>query len=580
MKNKILIGNLLLCSLFYNGQEVVDTINYKIPYLGKEGGQHIINMILDQDKNDIIINVYSNVKGGQLIANPEEIAKQKIEHNEKGFFGKMLSSLGQSNSYQYVVLPIAQENKININTKKKSVKEEIFYTVDGVPNDNKVYYVPSSGIIDLGFRFNEGDILKHRYTDINKVFTTFPTLDSSLLKFGNIEFKGEGLLGLKNLKPTIIKKEAKFEYDSTKGFVTSPISTVEGNSLELLGDAKATYLDDSKEIYKSKLYSWYYNEESQDYKLLIYDIDNASKKIETFNFENSRIPKILNKSVYDKTNKRVGFLSIFGFDKKQSKNNKIYSEQQFNFIFIDLDGNILFNKIIDYGDGKAYKNILKPTYIVKKDNGKINFTNINMQSLLKGNFELCELDLENSKLTSTNQQNFILKLGDKFINVSDCFENYDEVIKLEKGYIFVKAMKEKDLNSNIEKIKGFNIVKTDDNFNLLEIFKSRETFPRSETLPINFYVIEQKENELVLLDRQGSYAGITKISDGKDTKRALIKTPYMNFASLENYYGYFNQKPFLVDSKNRFLYLIDQFYIKVDVTINLIDKIGITKVSY
>jgi hypothetical protein len=102
-------------------------------------------------------------------------------------------------------------------------------------------------------------------------------------------------------KPTIIKKEAKFEYDSTKGFVTSPISTVEGNSLELLGDAKATYLDDSKEIYKSKLYSWYYNEESQDYKLLIYDIDNASKKIETFNFENSRIPKIVNKSYQNST---------------------------------------------------------------------------------------------------------------------------------------------------------------------------------------------------------------------------------------------------------------------------------------
>lgn len=579
MTKKIIYPIILGFSGFFCGQEIMDTISYKIPYLGKEGGQHIVNMNLDKNSDEIVINAYSNVKGGQLIANPKDIAEAKKEHGEKGFFGKMLSSIGQSNSYQYVVLPIAQENRINYNTKKKSNKEEIFYTADNVPAENNVYYIPSIGMVDLSFRFNEGYILKHRYDVVGNVFTTFPKLGTVLLNFGNIEYKGEGIIGMKNLRPKIVEKQGKFDYNSTKGFVSDAISNEVADAIELIGDQQCKFISNSNNIYKTYTYSWYNNEETNEYKLLVYDIKTKEKKILNFNFENSRDPKVLNKSIYDENNNKVGYLSIFGFDKRQDKKKKLYAEQQFNFVVTDLEGNILYNKLVDYGDGKSYKQILMPTYVVRRDNGNLYFPNINMQSIFKGNTEFCELDVANNTLTASNQQGLILNVGDKKINVSRIFEDYDEVFKYNNGYVFLKSYKESDPNTKVERIKGFDMTITDQNLIPRKVYVNKEDFPRVNTLPIKFYKIDQTGNNLVFIDRQGSYFGITKIENDIISHTA-INTPYKNSASLENFYGYFNQEPFLLDKEKRMIYLVDQYYIKVDNSVNVIDRIGITKIRY
>ncbi len=588
MKKRILGISVLLFSLSAYSQVVADTILYKIPYLGKDGGQHIVNMELDNTTKDIIVNVYSNVRGGQLVADPNDIAKAKEEHKEKSFFGKMLSSMAQSNSYNDVVLPIAQENRVNVVSKRNKSIDNIFYTSDNVDSNKKVYFVPSSGMVDVGFRYNEGDILQHRYTDLNKVFTSFPKLDDVLMKFGNIEYKGEGLLGLKNIKPIIMKKEGIFRYDPTKGFVSDAVSTPIANAIDLIEDPNFAYVNESSEIFKYKTFSWYQNEDGDQYKMLYYDIDTNAKKVLPFNFENNRTAKVLNKSIYDESNKRVGFLTIFGFDKKQDKKKKAFTETQFNFIITDLEGNLLYNEIIDYGDEKAYKQVLSPTYVIRKNNGNLLFGNVNMQSLLKGNFEVCELDMTKNTLTSNGKQDLILKVGEGSMNVFDVLNKYDEVYKLNKNYVFIKNNVEAAATASTNSMipggknnlyKGFNIMVMDENLQPLKIFRSKDSFAKDETRTISFYRINQNDNELLILDRQGSYFGLTKISDNA-IERALIKTPYMNSASPFDYYGYFNQKPFLVDEDNKALYLIDQYYIKLDNSINIIDRIGITKVNY
>ena len=580
MKNFFLI--LLLSGICFStsyGQKVIDTISYKVPYLGKEGGQHILNMKLDKAKNDIVLNIYSHHKGGQLISNPEAIAKAKQEHSEKGFFGKLLSASEQSNQYKHVVLPIVMESRINTETKKRDEKKMIFYTANDVPKGSNVYFVPGSGITNIT-GFPEGSILKHHYTDVNKVFSFFPELGTDILTFGHIEYTGEGLVGIKNIKAKLVKKQAIFRYDPTKGFVTSAETINIANSSDLIKDSEANLVHKSDEIsLGGRSVSWYENNKTNVFKLLAYNVNTDENQVKEFDFENKRDVKIANKSIYDSTGKKVRFLSIFGFDKKQDKSKKLYQEQEFNIVITDVDGNVKYNKTIEYGDKKAYKNVLTPQFVLQKENGNLLFSNFNKKTLLKGTYEICELDISNNTITPKTTYGYMLKIDGESGDTFSFLQDTDQFYKYGNGYIFIKNNEQTELQTKKKYIEGYNITLTDENLNPVKIYKNRIMKEKSKELPIKFFKIYEKDNEFVFLSRQGSAFTLTKIN-GTEVKSSFINTPYYLTSDANYYFGFFNQEPFINDTESRTLYLIDEFYETRDYNSKLINRVGITKVSY
>lgn len=564
---------------FSFGQKIEDTISYKIEQIGNKGSQYIINMGLDSISSEIFVNVHSHIEGEQIIVNPEKYAEakkaEKKNKENRTIMGKLLETILDYRGSEYVILPIVQEIKLNLEEKNIGEREEIFYKTKNIPVDNKVFFRTNRY---SNYPFNEKDILEYGYSQVKNLFYYFPSVDTLLYEFSDINYRGEGVLGLKDFSPQIVKKELRFEYDPKRGFVTNPIVIEVANAIDEVGDVESKLIDNSVQvgIGISKTYSWYENKESNDFKMMMYDINSKEKKIINFNFENRRKPVILNKTIYDTDDNKVGFLSIFRYHRKQDKKKKKYTKENFSIVITDLEANVVYNNTVNYGDGKSFRNILSPIYVLKRNESTFEFLNFNMRGMLKFNIEKCQLDIGNNTITSTYEIPSSLKTEDGLaVYPHRILNNYDNVYKHNDSYVFVKAYKNEE-----NKFSDYYIAITD--FNSMRVFKSSNAHEgRGDNLPIKTYKIRADKDELILLAQQGASFGLTKISEEKII-HTLIPTPYAETYSLENYYGDIRQKPFINDSKNRILYLFNQHYYTSKYVGNrkIIDRIGITKVSY
>lgn len=566
---------------FSFGQKIQDTISYKIEQIGNKGGQYITNMGLDSISGEIFINIYSHIEGEQIIVNPEkyEEAKKAERKNKenKSIIVKLLNTILDYNGSEYAILPIVQEIKLDLEVKNIQKREGVFYKAKNIPKDNKVFFRMNR---HSNYPFSEKDILEYGYSQVKNVFHHFPSVDTLLYEFSDINYKGEGVLGLKDLSPKIVKKELRFEYDPQRGFVTNPIVTEVSNAIDEVGDSESKLIDNSVQIGVgiSKTYSWYENEESNDFKMMMYDINSKEKKIINFNFQNKRKPVILNKTIYDTNGNKVGFLSIFRYHRKQDKKKKKYTKENFSLVITDLEAKVVYNNTINYGDGKSFKNILSPIYVIKRDENTFDFLNFNMRGLLKFNIEKCQLDIGKNTIVSMYEMPSSLKTEEGLtVYPHHVLNNYDNVYKYSDSYVFVKAFKNEE-----NKFSEYCIAITDSDFNSMKVFKSSSAYEgKGNSLPIKTYKIRGDKDELILLDQQGASFGLTKISKEKIIHTS-IRTPYAETYSLENYYGDIRQKSFLNDSKNRILYLFNQHYYTSEYVRDkkIIDMIGITKISY
>lgn len=68
----------------------------------------------------------------------------------------------------------------------------MFHKVDDVPEGNNVYFKKPSGFIDLSFKVQDGDVIKHHYKELNNVFPNSPEYNKNIVDYTSVVTKGEG----------------------------------------------------------------------------------------------------------------------------------------------------------------------------------------------------------------------------------------------------------------------------------------------------------------------------------------------------------------------------------------------------
>ena len=574
-------------------QNVLNTTLIDIPYIGNNGGAHLLNWSFNDDNSEIYLYTYSHINGSQIITNQKEITEAEEQHNEKSLVGKLLSSASIDNMFENTVIPVVHEKIINADDLSSvSSKKLLFHKVDDVPNDKSVYFKRSSGMIDVSFPFETGSEIKYHYQDINVPLKYAPKYNEDILTLSYIELRGEGFLGLKNIKPTLVSKRGFFTYDNSKGY----ISKTETTDIAMLSDDDRLkgydFIQNSDQVFDKTYLAWFVNEDDlSKYRQVIAD-EKGNLTINSFDFDAPRKLKIFNKAVYNKDLELTGIINVFGYDKKGKKNKDLYPVNRFDIIYTNPNGEIVFNTKIDHGTEKKYKNVITPILVLEKDNRQLKFINNHIESLFKSNYERFNLNKEGTTELISSKKYFEIK-NDARINYYDYLSDFDRIDKIGDFYVVRKVIAEEievpetGSNNSISTQKKetdtrINLTILDENFEPLD-FKS---FAVDSNIigKLNFQTIETNDNEIVFLARKENLYYMVKINQTSssipkveffplDIEYAKSSTPIL-------YFGAFTQNFALVDKKTREIYLMNQFYDYKTYNAKVIDKVGITKIGY
>ncbi len=591
MKKTIVLFFVMNCCLV-TAQAILDTTLIDIPYIGNNGGAHILNWSFNKDKSTIYIYAYSHINGSQIITDQSEIRETRNEHNEKSFFGKILSSAERDNMFEYTVIPLVYEKTIDAaDFSPVNSKKILFHKVDSVPNDKNVYFKQRTGFIDISFPFKTGHKIKYHYRDINVPLKYAPEFEKDIINLTYIEPKGEGLLGLKNVKPTLVAKRGFFTYDENKGYISKTKTT----DITTLSDDERLkgyhFIQNTDQIFNKKYFAWFVKENDfSKYKLVVSD-EKGNFSINTFDFEAPRKLKVYNKSVYNKNLDLKGVVNIFGYHRKGKKNRDIYPVNKFDVIYMNTDGETLIKTKIDYGTEKKYKNVLTPILVFEKDDRQLEFINNHILSLFKSNYEKFYLNNEGGTELISSNEYFELKDNSR-INYYDYLSDFDRVDKFGDFYVIRKVISEK-IEVPVKNANGSSSTRkeeTDARINLTILDKDFKpvdfnSFPVNANLigKLNFQTVENNNNEIVALARKENLYYMFKVNQTSSIPKVEffeLDIPYSKTSTPKLYFGSYNQNFALVHKKSRSIYLMNQFYDLTTYKTKVIDKIGITKIGY
>lgn len=571
---------LILSSNIILAQEVLNSAVVDIPYIGKNGGAHILNWSFNEDKSKIHLYAYSNVNGSFLIASQNEIQDSKSKHDKKSYFGKLVSSAVEDNLYNNITIPVISEDIIDIsNLSTTEHMNLLFHNIENVPEGKDVYFKKNTAMLDMSFPFESGVEVKYHYKDLDKPLKYAPKYNKEILNFNDIELKAEAF---SLIQPTLVNKKATFTYDDYKGFITNTATK------DIVNLSKSDELNGYRFILKSNqaldnyYYSWFVKDKDYSkYKLVISD-DKGTLKVKSYDFEVPRKLKVFNKAVYNRNLDLKGTLSVFGYHRKGKKNKDIYPVNKFDVIYLKPNGDDIYTKKINFGTEKAYKNVIKPILLVEEDQ-KIKFINNHMFSLFKSNYEVFNLNKEgNTEVISTG--NFSVIENEIRRNYYDYLVEYDKIDRFGDYYVLRKVIAEKiDPNdeSGVVVDTKVNYVILDKNFKPIS-FKSLPISPQS-IKRISFQTVEKNDKEQVYIARKENFYNLIKISivDSKPKIEIFpIETKFDKTPTPILYFGCYDKNVTLVDKEKRHIFLMSQFYNQADYNKKIIEKIGITKIKY
>lgn len=575
-----------------NAQKILDTTLVDIPYIGKNGGAHILNWSFDDDKKNIYIYAYSHIDGSQIVTNVKEINKAKEKHDEKSFFGKLLTSGGGDNRYENTVIPIIYEKSISTSdfSSFKS-KKLLFHKVDDVPYGKEVYFKKGSGIVDVSLPFKTGQKIKYHYKSLNVPFRYAPQYNKDILKLKYIELKGEGMLGLKNIKPILISKRGFFTYDKNKGYISK---TESKNIVILSNDDRLkgyNFIQNSDQSFGGNYLAWFVKEKDfSKYRLVVAD-EKGNIDIKPYDFEAPRKLKVLNKGVYDKDLNLKGVLNVFAYHRKGKKNKEIYPVNKFDIIYTNFKGDLIFNTQINYGTERKYKNVISPILVFENDKHQLELVNNHIVSLFKSTYEKFTIDKDGVIALDFTKKYFEVK-NDSRINYYHYLSGFDKVDKFGDFYVIRKIITDavdvpvKNSNGTLSSQKkdsdvSVNITILDKDLKPLD-FKSFAV-AAGVLGKLHFQTIENNEDEIIFLARKERKYYMFKIKQS-DSKPIIeffpLNLEYSKVSTPKLYFGSFNQNFALVDKEERCFYLMNQFYDFKSYKSKVIDKVGITKIKY
>lgn len=571
---KLLLSVLVISSHFLSSQILQDTMRIKVPYIGKNGGAYTLGWSFNKHKDKIFLYTYSHINGYQLVASPEEISEARANYNKKSWLGQFLDNATKTNRYSFAIMPIVASTRIDIEDKKYHHYTEVFHKVDNVQEGKNVYFMKNDGMISFGkIPFYAGDYIRYHYKNINKSLLHTPKIPNEIMNFLVVEYKREGTLGLKNIRPVIVRKKAEFIYDDSKGFYTKTQQIIEKDFAQYSVLNNYTALPETSNIEKQSNVVWLTDKKGSYIHSYYNGETNNEPEFRKYEFDNNRELKVGNHKIFNDKKESYGYLSIFGYDKKQDKNKRKYSEDELDVIITDLQGNEISRKLVKWGTKDTYKHLFNPLEIFY-DNGKLKIMNI--QGLFKLKYELLEYDIDKGQ--------FMIKESNGIAALKDYLYQYDNSYTLGNKKIYIKNIKDYLDVNNMQSPKvnaGFNMLVIDEDYNVLNKTTFKDVLKGKNGEEKIFYqkVLSTNE-ELVLLGFQGSSYYLIKVDkDGKiDAKR--IKTPFEQTSENYVYFGYSNLNPGLVDIENRKIYLINQYYQIVDNNIKILDEVGISVVSF
>lgn len=561
-----------------------------LPYIGKMGGSHMLNWTLDKDQ--IHIHTYSHIPGDQVLINTNEVEKAKEKYEKKTFFGKLLAGIAKDQLYSHTVIPVVMHGRLSTHDLGlEDSKTVLFHKVDKVKEGYKVYFQKKSGMANLNSSFISGTPIDYHYSQLNEALPRAPEYDKDLLEYSTVEFKGKGLLGLKDIKPVLITKSAIFTYEDRKGYITK----TETEDTEILGDDSRLqdyqFIRDATETYDGNTFAWFMKKKDfSKYKLAIVSKSGEFKVI-PFEFATARKLQTQNKAVYDKDLHLKGVLHTFGYHRKGKKQRDIYPENTFDIIYMDTSGNIKLQTKATHGTLKKYRRVITPIVVIDKGNGQLEFINNHILSILKGNYEKFTLDANGAISVSFSQNNSENK-GDELYNYYDYLTDFNRIYKIGDRYFIQKTISEQvSIQKNLGQGQTATVKKPNDvaiNLTMLDMDWKPLSFismpvASNPVEHLQWQTIVSTDDLIVKLAHKGRIYYMYKLQQTANGPKMTIKeiaSPYNKKATKQLYFGSYALDYALVDKEQSVFYIMHQFYDTKTYGEKVLDKIGITKVSY
>ncbi len=584
----ILAISILCCSNLAMSQEAIkDSVLLDIPNIGKLGGAHMLNWALDKEENKIYMYAYSHVSGSQFISSTEEMEAAKTEHDNKGFFGKMFSSMAKDNMYNDTTIPVVMEGVVSTeDLTATETKRNLFHKIEDLPEGKKVFFKPKENVIDIT-GFETGTALEYHYNDLNKAYKYAPQLDKELLSLTEMKLKGEGLLGIKNIKPWISSRKAFFRYVPFKGYVSDTekkdLINLKDNS-ELDGYEVVRYSDNA--IGKNHIVWFVKEKDDSNYKMLSFNEETKETKIQSFVFDTPRKPKTISKVVYNKDLEAMGFATVFGYHKK-GKKSETYAKTDFDIVYTDVTGNIKFQTKFAHGTEKKYKRVVSPILMIDQGDNTLKIINNHQLSLVNSNYEIFTLNQE-GVLNVESSEDFFKIEGETKRNYYDYLVDFNSIDKMGDYYVIRKndvretSVPSSDPNSSLpQKVtyyNGYNFILLDNGFKPVKFGTLRSSINDQESF--SFQDIELTNDRYVTLaERAGRYF-LTTITPQDGITTIGLDTEYGKKSSSKLYFGSYMHDFALVNEDKRELFILHQYYTKTQSGEKVLDKAAIVKVSY
>ncbi len=587
LKTIIAIAIVCFSNLITSQEAIKDSVLLDIPDIGKLGGAHMLNWALDKEENKIYLYAYSHVAGSQFISSVEEMEAAKKEHDDKGFFGKMFSAMAKDNMYNDTTIPVVMEGVINTDDLTATeTKRNLFHKIEELPEGKKVFFKPKENVIDLT-GFETGTPLAYHYNDLNEAYKYAPALDKELLSLTEMKFKGEGLLGLKNIKPWMIERKAFFRYVSQKGYM----SVVEKNDVINLKDnpeldGYEVVRDSDNAIGKNHMVWFVKEKDDSDYKMLSFNEETQEIKIQSFVFDTPRKPKVASKIVYNKDLKPMGFVTVFGYHKK-GKKSETYAKTDFDILYTDATGATKFQTRFSHGTEKKYKRVVSPILIIDQGENTLKIINNHQLSVISSTYEIFTINKEGTLNVETSEDFFKVE-GETKRNYYNYLVDFNSIDKMGEYYVIRKDKIENttvpstnpnsSLPQKVTNYNGYNFTMLDREFKPIKFGALHSSSNESQSF--SFQDVELTNNRYVTLaERAGRYF-LTTITPQEGISTIRLETEYGKKSSSKLYFGSYMHDFALVNEDKKELYILHQYYTKAQSGEKILDKAAIVKVAY
>lgn len=574
MKKTIILITAILFGITSYAQQIQSQRIIELPRLGMEK-QELLHWHIANDS--LCIYAFNHIRGIFVEKTKAEIAAlaEKLSAKEKvtNVLATMISYGNQSAKGLML-----HEIKIPTNLQVLS-DHSMTYMVDQSANtDPEVqgYFKPSSGMKQLNITKEQiGRPTDFSVHDLPTRFPLLPKLNTTIQDRYFTKTEGDGILGVKNIKTHLKHEESALGYGSANGFTTET-SDFRVFALETLVPNTFTHIKGSFMKGDNGIMQAWFTKNKEDKKdQRVHEgvtFDLKKKILQRIPFEASFSKKSLGHvPIFDVTTHQVvGFLSIFGYDKKAKKDKRGEDFSKFYALVSDTEGNtntIEFNT----GDKKTYKNAIDPVTAYQDDKGLILY-NIKGGTLFKGG------DLEAVRLSTTGELTVLKSLPtfNAFEASSLMYlrEDYNDVQKTKRlGSARMRiANSTKDETEYIKSRQGSDIPKSVRYYDGLNVsllqadytFQNRHiAFPITKN-PLHIFPLIETDTEVKYMINGGNQYGILTVTSEEIHYTRINfddkKYEYMIGHTASNYFALDTGNNVLVDSKNRTAYIQHQYY--------------------